>query len=538
MIVASKVSFWGMSLVQGLRVLCQLADNKVVKMALSVVVLIAAIEGGIALVFKPTFWQKSTWLLHDPYRTETLDRLFTYLKLDRLADSQPDIISVGDSSGFHSVQPTIVNRYLNGLKYVDLNIGSNQAFDGHMATAEYMLQRAKSIKYVILYMFPFWVPEDQAITITANGRTLYDILVSMKAYVTPPSATLSPYVKYLLFENRDYQGPSFAHKAFFELRDTVNQTLGWLPEHDVRHDRAGHKHQDGPDRRLWYKRLPFMEQSYFNSVLYDFNKMVRSYGATFVVAFNPLPERAVMPGDPNAMARDLNLQRFQAENPEVVFLFPLVTTFGDEKYGFVNHISREYSFLTSRRLGIALGNLISNPGSVPKYTAQFKQTAPLPDITWSAAGAPDRDALDAAMALFMYTQTANEAYKTRISKRVLDLLARDAAFGYMMDDAQQKIALLAEKNAELFYDPSQLTGTPSRVSGMDHCNRDSAVQWVHVHGTMNFGYRSPAAGELKAPISWAESSHIFIPTIVEDGIRKFDGYCPEPSLADSMAPRS
>jgi hypothetical protein len=53
-----------------------------------------------------------------------------------LAEARPDIISVGDSSGFHSVQPTIVNRYTHGLKYVNLNIGSNQAFDGYKAIAD------------------------------------------------------------------------------------------------------------------------------------------------------------------------------------------------------------------------------------------------------------------------------------------------------------------------------------------------------------------------------------------------------------------
>jgi hypothetical protein len=46
---------------------------------------------------------------------------------------------------------------------------------------------------------------------------------------------------------------------------------------------------------------------------------------------------------------------------------------------------------------------------------------------------------------------------------------------------------------------------------------------------MTFTYKSPAA-ETAEPVRWPETSHIFIPTIVEDGVRKFDGYCPEPSL--------
>jgi hypothetical protein len=509
------------------------AGNKLLVLAIGVLVLIAMIEGAIELAARPTFWQKSTWLLYDPYRPDTLDRLFTYLKLDGLVDAKPDIISVGDSSGFHSIQPTIVNRYTHGLKYVDLNVGSNQAFDGYMAIAEYMLQRTNTIKYVVLYMFPYWVSEDVALEITANGRTLRDVLVSTKSYVTPPSAALSPHVKYWMFENRAFDGPSFDHKAFFELKDTLQAALGWLPEHDIRHDRIAQTSADGADQRLWYKRLPFMEKSLLNATLHDFNKMVRSYGATLVVAFNPVPARTVIPGEPNSIAREHNLQRFQEENPDVIFLFPHVTKFGDEKYGYFNHISREYSFLTSRRLGMALGNLIANPASVRKYVAQPVRTEPHPDIFWAPTGEPDREALDAAMAFYMYAATADDSYKSRISKRVLDLLQRDPAFGFMMEDARKRIAVLARNDAKLLYDTSQLDGTPISVSGLNHCNPDPGIDWVHVHGTMNFTYQSPGK-DLKAPVSWPAKSHIFIPTVVEDGVRKFDGFCAEPTVSTQL----
>jgi hypothetical protein len=509
------------------------AGNKLLVLAVGVLVLIAVIEGTIELAARPTFWQKSTWLLYDPYRPDTLDRLFTYLKLDGLVESQPDIISVGDSSGFHSIQPTIVNRYTHGLKYVDLNIGSNQAFDGYMAIAEYMLQRTNTIKYVVLYMFPYWVSEDQAVEITGNGRTLRDVLVSTKSYVTPPSAALSPHVKYWTFENRAFQGPSFDHKAFFELKDTLHEALGWLPEHDIRHDRIAQRVSEGADQRLWYKRLVFTEKSLLNATLYDFNKMVRSYGATLVVAFNPVPARTVMPGEPNSIAREQNLERFQKENPDVVFLFPHVTPFSDEKYGYFNHISREYSFLTSRRLGMALGNLVANPASVPTYVAHPGRTEPHPDVSWAPTGDPDREALDAAMAFYMYAATADESYRPRISKRVLDLLQRDPAFEFMMEDTRKRIAVLARNDAKLLYDTSQLDGTPISVSGLNHCNREPGIDWVHVHGTMNFSYQSPGK-DLKAPVRWPAESHIFIPTVVEDGVRKFDGFCPEPTVPTQL----
>ena len=50
---------------------------------------------------------------------------------------------------------------------------------------------------------------------------------------------------------------------------------------------------------------------------------------------------------------------------------------------------------------------------------------------------------------------------------------------------------------------------------------------------MNFGYQSPAK-DLKAPINWSSKSHIFIPTVIEDGVRKFDGFCPEPTVPTQL----
>lgn len=78
--------------------------------------IIGTIEAGIYIIRKPSFWEKTGWLQHDPYRDETFDRLIASEKLQQLLPEKPDIISVGDSSGLFSIQPKIVNRYLRGLK--------------------------------------------------------------------------------------------------------------------------------------------------------------------------------------------------------------------------------------------------------------------------------------------------------------------------------------------------------------------------------------------------------------------------------------
>ena len=117
-----------------------------------------------------------------------------------------------------------------------------------------------------------------------------------------------------------------------------------------------------------------------------------------------------------------------------------------------------------------------------------------------------------------------------------ELLQRDPAYGFMMEDTRKRIAALARNDAKLLYDTSQLDGTAITVSGLNHCNRDPGVDWVHVQGTMNFSYQSPGK-DLKAPIEWPSRSHILIPTLIEDGVRKFDGFCPEPAIPAQLLPR-
>jgi hypothetical protein len=97
--------------------------------ALCALVIVSIVEFAIDITWRPTFWQKSTWLMHDAYHSgEIFDRLEMSTRLSALLDNDPDIISVGDSSGFFSLQSTVVNRFTGGLKFLSFNTGANQAF--------------------------------------------------------------------------------------------------------------------------------------------------------------------------------------------------------------------------------------------------------------------------------------------------------------------------------------------------------------------------------------------------------------------------
>lgn len=496
--------------------------------------MVASAEAVLWFTYHPSFWQKTTWLMHDPYRSELFDRFETYVRLSHFEKSEPDIISVGDSSGFFSLQSTVVNRYLGGPKYLSLNTGANQAYSGYQGIAEYMLQRSSKTKYVVLYVFPQLLPQDEVIQPADLGPITYDDLVGAKSYMTPPSAFLSPYAKSLAFEGRSFHfgEPLSQHLPSLQLVKTVDDTLGWLPEFDWRWERLDRHVRFYSDERMgWQHRLGLTDPSAINANLDEFDKAVRRYGAQLVVAFAPISRRAIAPDDANIIAADQALERFQREHPDVKFLFPLITPWGIEKFGMFNHISREYAFLSSERLGAALARLVRDPNSIPPYTAQFKLPAPHPPVRVRPLGPPDTALRSPALALYLYSSTDDPKYGELFSRRVADLLAKEPSFGYAMADLRARNASLAQRNIKLAFDLSEIRATPVEVTGLPHCSTPSGqpIEWVQLDGTMIFTYEAPGY-TTKEPVAWPQASHILIPTVVEDGVRKFDGYCPEPSM--------
>jgi hypothetical protein len=501
------------------------------------IAIVAVLEVFIGVSIRPTFWQKTTWLMHDPYKGELFDRVEMFTRLSNFEKSDPDIISVGDSSGFFSLQSKVINRYLGGKKFISLNTGANQAFVGYQAIAEYMLQHSKAIKYVVLYTFPALLPQEIVMGVADLGPITYDDLVGAKSYLTPPSAFLSPYAKFWLFEGRRFHfgEPLTNHMPSLQLTSTVEDTLGWLPEFDVRYDRLNGRVPFYPDNRSgWYNQLGLTDPSSINANLDQFDRMVRSYGAQLVLAFAPMPRRGITPNDPLVVADDQAMARFQREHPDVKFLFPLITEWGTEKFGMFNHISREYTFLSSERMGRALARLLRDPDSILPYIATYRAAASYPPMETKTTGSPDPNLLEPALALYLYTSTSDAKYRDLLSKRVLDLLEQEPSFQYAMSDARARAASLASRGIKIGFDLSQMRATPINVQGWVHCGAtpERKPQWVQLDGAMIFTYDSPTVHS-REPVQWPLSSNIFVPTVIEDGVPKFDGYCPEPSMRES-----
>lgn len=385
---------------------------------------------------------------------------------------------------------------------------------------------------MVIYVYPQLLPEPYVIQLADLAPIVRNTLVGLQSKLMPPSAFLSPYAKYEAFNGYRYHFGDFVTRAVYaqEMNATVEQALGWLPEFDVRIDRVNGQLPYFTDRRSdILSLLGLREQSSIYATLDDFNNMVKSYGATLAVAFAPVSARAFSPADPHIPLAEQAMQRFSADHPEVKFLFPLISRWSPEKFGTANHISREYTFLSSMRLGQALDRLVHQPQSIGDYEPNYGSQGPLPTITVKITGMADPELRRAALAFYLYTSTLDPSYGALISRRVLDLLESEPPYRYMIADKQERVTSLQQRHIDIGVDTSKIEARPIDLSGMTYCDARPDTQWVQLSGIMNFTYKSPDA-DLTEPVRWPEQSNILIPTIIEDGVRKFDGYCPEPSL--------
>ena len=91
------------------------------------------------VVRRPDDDERSNFLSLSYLRPE-VHRLIVDEKLRAFARSSPDIIQIGDSTGFYGVNSDIVTNHLGGLRYLNLSCCANMGFDGYYAVAHFMLR--------------------------------------------------------------------------------------------------------------------------------------------------------------------------------------------------------------------------------------------------------------------------------------------------------------------------------------------------------------------------------------------------------------
>jgi hypothetical protein len=338
---------------------------------------IIAIEVIIYAARPSSFVERSNYLDWNLLSAELFHKALIYEKLSIFANSAPDIIQVGDSSGFHGVNPDIVMEYLNGLTYLNLSCCANTGFDGYYAIADFMFRRNPTVKVLVLYLNLNNLPQDGAILgdrFTGGAERIRNSFAAPWAYLSPPSmahrwqvtdAVYSFWGRLRLRPSRMFGDGDF----FNDVIDSMRLHRGWWPEHDPR--LAGAKLAEYwrsicgetgvrgvSDADQYYTHdLILGRRSRVRLELQHFANLAARYGARLVIMFHPYPCRGI--GENFLAARGADVESVQARHDNVIVLPPSVfEPWPVEDFVSVGHLRVGYDEKNSRRVGRLLAEAL------------------------------------------------------------------------------------------------------------------------------------------------------------------------------------
>jgi hypothetical protein len=326
---------------------------------------IAATEGVCALALRPGIVERTKFNLLDRFQSAVI-----FGKLNEFADSAPDVIQVGDSSGFHGVRPDIVMRYLGGLKYVNLSCCAALGYRGYYGIADFMLRRNASIKAVVLYVSLNNLPRADLIE---GQHQLGEFIVSS---LTTPFSYLSPATVALrqrIVDATEKKGQARTDAVFTDdMRASTREHNGWWAEHDRRlagdkrtafwRATCGETGVKAIDPASYYARDG---QSYMLTEFERFASLAAHHGAKLIVAFQPFSCRGLDANFLEARRADvrtlLNRHRDVSVVPEQI-----LDVWPTEKFVSGDHLRVGYDAENSMRLGKALARAL---GTEPRDEA-------------------------------------------------------------------------------------------------------------------------------------------------------------------------
>jgi hypothetical protein len=312
---------------------------------------IAATEGVCALALRPGIVERTKF-----NRLDRFHNAIIFGKLNDFADSAPDIIQVGDSSGFHGVNPDVVMRYLGGLKYLNLSCCAATGYRGYYGIADFMLRRNSGIKAVVLYVSLNNLPRADLI----HGQ--HQLGEFIQNSLTTPFSQFSPATVALrqrIVDAMEKKGQSKTDAIFTDdMRHSAREHNGWWAEHDRR--LAGDKRAAfwretcGPTGvRVWKDQDSYYagnRQSYMVTELERFAALAEHHGAKLVVLFHPFSCSGV--GGNFLDARRADLRTVMERHPNAVGLpEQMLEAWPTEKFVSSDHLRVGYDEENSRGVG-------------------------------------------------------------------------------------------------------------------------------------------------------------------------------------------
>jgi hypothetical protein len=366
--------------------------------------MIVAAEVGYSAVDNPSAVERSSYLNWNFNELELIHKVLIYEKLRSAVATKPDVIQVGDSSGFHAIVPSIVEQYVPNLRYANLSCCANTGYDGYYTIADFMLRHVPSIKAVVLYVA--WNntiahPDSLNAAIVGSPDRLRNALGPMAALASPPSLAaradaLRPV--YSLGGALNPRGSLSFDREWPGMVSSLRAQQGWMIEQD-KHRTAGSQDKFlnwlcGPSGIVHWgpvgARVPDIlgrPQSYFRVELMRMASLTARHHAKLIVMFQPHPCR-MQPGDAFIAARQADVAAVMAaySNVMVPAAPDLFEHWPGQRFTSADHLRAGNEDAASRRLGRALAKAFGVPLVEPP--APPSPGAPTPSWSTTDFAAP------------------------------------------------------------------------------------------------------------------------------------------------------
>jgi hypothetical protein len=355
-------------------------------------------ESGYYYLRHPDRFDRTCFLEHRFANDENIPRLFVYEKVRHFVDSAPDIVQVGDSSGLYGIIPHVVLSYLPGYKYANLSAATTVGHDGFLYLAQLMLERNRTVKYLVVYNTPVGgLPRDM-LWKKPNllSHDIYDQFLDPlhTALQLPTLEARRDVINYLCYMNGNLKGqraPLANNDGYLMFNAIFRSTFGWARETDntgdIQPDMKAYLDAQVPQwigggvqvNPEYIFDWPSMSQRSFYDIIYSkYAKLAKKHKVKLVILFNPVPESIRKAPkeffDGNAIM--VAIDQLRAKYPEVYFP-QQIEYWPDDKFSVFSHIATPHAVENSERVGKILKGIIGDDAPTPRSPDFLSSGAPI-----------------------------------------------------------------------------------------------------------------------------------------------------------------
>jgi hypothetical protein len=364
---------------------------------LAALAIIGIVEVGHSAIDPSSAVERSSYLNWNFNTDELFHKAIIYEKLRNAVRNRPDVIQIGDSSGFHAIVPRIVDEYLDGLKYENLSCCANTRFDGYYTIADFMLRNTPSIKAVVLYIAWNNTPKDPATIQTAvvgGDDRIRNAFGPLAPFISPSTLSARADVVgpvYTLGHTLNQPGLQPFDVIWPDLTQFLRANRGWWPEHDAHQTAEKQKQtfasfcgQKGVIARdssaVDYTSDVFgIQRSWMQVELRRLADLTARHHAKLILLFQPYPCEVTGEFIPSRRA---DIAAVQADYPNVVVPDPaLFEAWPSQWFTSMDHLRTGHEDPASRRAGRALARELGLPPMKPSQSTAPKADVPI----WSSS---------------------------------------------------------------------------------------------------------------------------------------------------------